>query len=93
MEIISKNRKNIANRGVVFGSMLAVDSANTAWRRDVAARLGRPARSAVGEEGTKAAFLLVQHADRDAAFQVAVLSLIERAYLRMEVRLVAVAIP
>ena len=72
--------------------MLAVDSAYTVWLRDVVARLGRPARSTVGEEGTKDAFLYVQNADRDTAYQVAGSPLLGHAYLRMEVRRVAVVI-
>jgi hypothetical protein len=34
----------------------------------------------VGSDGANAAFLLVQHADRDTAFQASVLPLLERAY-------------
>jgi len=46
-----------------------VDRANTRWLHDIVQRYGWPARSLVGEDGIAAAWLLVQHADRDPAFQ------------------------
>jgi hypothetical protein len=61
--------------------MLAVDSANTRWLRPELARLGAfPTRAQVGADGVEAAFLLVQHADHDPAFQEAALPLLERAH-------------
>ena len=60
--------------------MAAVDSVNTAWVSGVLARWGWPGRSLVGSDGANAAFLLVQHADRDTVVQVRGLSLLERAY-------------
>jgi hypothetical protein len=69
----------------VVAGMIAVDAANTAWLRGVVARQGWPTRSAVGEDGVSAAFLLVQHADRDTSFQSLVLPMLERAYRRGEV--------
>lgn len=60
--------------------VLAVDTANTTWLKGIVASRGWPGRSAVGTDGANAAFLLVQHADRDTAFQAMVLPLIERAY-------------
>lgn len=60
--------------------MLTVDTANTAWLERVVAKHGWPGRSLVGADGGNAAFLLVQHADRDTAFQARVLPLLERAY-------------
>jgi hypothetical protein len=60
--------------------VLAVDTANTAWLERVIAARGWPGRSLVGSDAANAAFLLVQHADRDTAFQARVLPLLERAY-------------
>jgi len=60
--------------------MIAVDTANTAWLETVIAKHGWPGRSVVGDDGTQAAFLIVQHADRDTAFQARVLPLLEQAY-------------
>jgi hypothetical protein len=60
--------------------MAAVDTANTAWLRSVITARGWPGRSLVGGDGAEAAFLLVQHADRDTAFQASTLPLLEKAY-------------
>jgi hypothetical protein len=62
--------------------LTAVDSLNTGWLRNVVAQRGWPDRAMVGAEGARSAFLLVQHADRDTAFQVSVLPLLEAAYRR-----------
>jgi hypothetical protein len=65
---------------VAAARVIAIDSANTAWLAAVVARHGWPGRRRVGQDGTDAAFLLVQHADRDTAFQVRTLPMLERAY-------------
>ena len=65
--------------------MLAIDTANTAWLKGVIAACGWPGRSLVGADGASAAFLLVQHADRDTAFQARVLPLLEQAYSKGDV--------
>jgi len=46
------------------------DHANTAWLKGLVAARGWPKRSEVGEAAAKSAWLLVQHADADPAFQV-----------------------
>lgn len=56
-----------------------IDSLNTAWLKGVVAERGWPKVSEVGEEGASDAWLLVQHADRDRAFQREVLGLMEAA--------------
>ena len=58
---------------------LAIDSLNTAWLKGVVAERGWPKASEVGEEGASDAWLLVQHADRDRAFQREALGLMEAA--------------
>lgn len=70
----------------VIANMLAVDSANTAWLRDAVERRGWPGRSSVGDDGAAAAFLLVQHSDRDTAFQARVLAALEAVYRSGEVQ-------
>lgn len=64
----------------LLGRMLTVDAANTRWLREVLARHGWPGRRLVGADGASAAFLLVQHADADTAFQARVLPLLEEAH-------------
>lgn len=60
------------------------DHANTAALKAIIAESGWPARSTVGKDGGKAAWLIVQHADDDPAFQIAALGLIEKAMLAGE---------
>ena len=56
-----------------------VDAENTARMKEIIAQHGWPGRSLVGEEGATDAFLLVQHADHDTAFQKACLELLRVA--------------
>lgn len=56
-----------------------VDSSNTEWLKELLQKHSWPTRSAVGPDGASAAFVLVQHADRDTAFQIAALPLITEA--------------
>jgi len=60
--------------------MAVVDAENTKWLADVVAQRGWPGRSLVGADGAEAAWVLVQHADADTAFQVRMLPFVERAY-------------
>ncbi|MGE0439027.1 MAG: DUF6624 domain-containing protein [Gemmatimonadales bacterium] len=61
-------------------SMAAVDSANLDWLRQEVRARGLPTRARVGEEGVRAATLLIQHADADPGFQAEVLPALEVAY-------------
>jgi hypothetical protein len=56
----------------------AIDRENTAWLKQVVAEHGWPTRSMVGDDGSNAAWLLVQHADADPAFQRECLDLMTR---------------
>jgi hypothetical protein len=58
----------------------AVDADNTARMKALVAGGGWPTRSRVGERGAEAAWLLVQHADADLAFQKQCLALLQRAH-------------
>jgi hypothetical protein len=53
----------------IMEELNAVDHANTARMKDIVAAHGFPGRRLVGEDGARAAWLLVQHADREVAFQ------------------------
>jgi len=46
-----------------------IDKANTEWLKDVVQKHGWPRRTLVGSDGAHDAWLLVQHADHDRAFQ------------------------
>lgn len=54
-------------------AILDIDSDNLAWLKGVVARQGFPTVAQVGKQGVADAWLLVQHADRDSAFQLQVL--------------------
>ena len=64
---------------------VARDEANTEWLKGVVAERGWPTISAVGEEASFAAWLLVQHADADPAFQLDALRLMEPLVVSGEV--------
>ncbi len=61
-----------------------LDARNTARLKAIVQAHGWPGRLMVGPEGTRAAFLLVQHADGDPAFQAMCLPLVEAAAARGE---------
>lgn len=63
----------------------AVDAKNTAWMKSVVKKKGWPGASTVGVDGADAAFLLVQHADQDPAFQAEVLKALEKALAKHDV--------
>ena len=65
--------------------MMGIDSANTTWLKGVVARQGWPGRSVVGPEASSAAFLIVQHAVQDSAFQAQALALMEKGVATGEV--------
>lgn len=58
---------------------MAVDEDNAAWLERVLDTVGWPGHSLVGEEGSHAAWLLAQHADRRPGMQRRSLSLLEAA--------------
>lgn len=68
-----------AGGGDAFKGVAPVAQANAAWLKTVIADKGWPTYSRVGHDGAKAAWLIVQHADHDPAFQAQVLPLIEHA--------------
>jgi len=53
------------------------DNQNTGWLKTKVAKGGWPRRSAVGPDAARAAWLIAQHADRDPAFQIQALRLME----------------
>lgn len=58
-------------------ALAARDHANTDWLKRMVVSQGWPMRSQVGDSAAKTAWLLVQHADADPAFQIRALRLIE----------------
>jgi len=64
--------------------MLAIDAENLPWLKGVIEAKGWPTRSTVGEQASHAAWLLVQHADKDPAFQHRCLELLTTAATKGE---------
>ncbi len=57
-----------------------IDKKSTARMKEIIAKHGWPGNALVGEDGAHTAWLLVQHADKDPAFQKQCLALLEKAY-------------
>jgi len=83
-EFAAALRSGAAPDSGLVARLSAVDAANSAWLAVVVARRGWPGRTLAGGDGADAAFLLVQHADRDTALQARVLPLLARAHARGE---------
>ena len=67
------------------GDMGSIDAVNTAEMKRIVEQHGWPTRSMVGNDGAEAAWLLVQHADRDVPFQRKCLTLMNAELDRKEV--------
>jgi uncharacterized protein DUF6624 len=87
-ELLALMEEDQAARKAAIGNMtvpslqariMEVDAKTTARMKDVIAKQGWPGKSLVGESAAHAAWLLVQHADADRAFQKQCLALIEKA--------------
>jgi hypothetical protein len=57
----------------------SVDVRNTKRMKEIVQQIGWPTKSKVGAEASQAAWLLVQHADRDVEFQIQCLKLLKEA--------------
>ena len=58
----------------------SVDEANRVRLKEIIQQHGWPMSEMVGRDGVEAAFFIVQHADRDPAFQREMLPLVEQSY-------------
>lgn len=65
---------------------ITIDADNTAFMKKVIDKHGWPGKSLVGADGAQAAFLLVQHATADPAFQKQSLALLRKAVGQGEAR-------
>jgi hypothetical protein len=77
-----------ARQAMDVKAVAAADRENLPWLRQVIADVGWPGKSLVGEDGAQAAWLLVQHADKDPAFQRRCLELLAAAAERGEATVV-----
>lgn len=83
-------RDSVFGRGTEFDSsalrwMQQVDMDNTTWLKDLVAREGWPTASKVGAEAANSAFLILQHATHDVAFQRMMLDTIALGFSRGEI--------
>lgn len=69
----------IAAGGDAWRQTTPVSEANATWLKAVIAEKGWPGMTRVGRDGAKAAWLIVQHADHDPAFQAQALALMQKA--------------
>jgi hypothetical protein len=82
-----KEDQDIRNRAVqakfadasINERMAEIDRKNTARLKAIVEAHGWPGKTLVGDDGSHAAWLLVQHADRDRDFQRRCLTLLEKA--------------
>ncbi len=81
-QLIAGMRGGITPDSAALSKLAAVDSANTEWLASMVEQHGWPDSAVVGADGASAAFLLVQHADADTAFQASVLRALEAAHRR-----------
>jgi hypothetical protein len=74
-------RSSLANAepSMLHGTVQRIDKENTEELRAIVKRFGWPGRSLVGQRGANAAWMVVQHADHDRAFQKHCLKLMEAA--------------
>ncbi|MEO8367457.1 MAG: DUF6624 domain-containing protein [Pseudoxanthomonas sp.] len=80
-ELLEMERKDQSARSgdlarpQIWASIAGIDAANLARLKQIIAEHGFPDSASVGGDGFSAAWLLVQHADRDPAFQQKMLEL------------------
>ena len=67
--------ERVVYEGILLRALNERDQTNTAWLATKVADQGWPTRSKVGDKASGAAWLLVQHADADPAFQLTALRL------------------
>lgn len=67
--------ERVIYEGILLRALEERDQTNTRWLADKVAAHGWPSRLSVGDAASGSAWLLVQHADADPAFQLAALRL------------------
>lgn len=83
--LVARMQSGASFDSTLTARMAAIDSANTTWLKGVVEHRGWPCRSMVGKEASEAAFLIVQHAVQDSAFQATALALMEKGVAAGEV--------
>jgi hypothetical protein len=78
VELMQKS-KNVDPNQPAIKKVMEIDRQNTAWLKEIVEKRGWPGKTLVGNGGAHAAWLLVQHADHDVAFQKKCLDLLKAA--------------
>lgn len=76
-EARTRDFKGLEENKQMAADMQRIDAANTLRLHEIVEEFGWPTISMVGEDGAKAAWLLIQHADHDVDFQAKCLGLME----------------
>lgn len=79
VELSQKGKEKTSKFEKVTQTLVAIDRKNTARMWEITKQYGWPTIEAVGKRASNAAWLVVQHADRDPVFQKYCLSLLESA--------------
>lgn len=77
--------ERIVYEGIILRALDERDQANTAWLAAKVAQQGWPGRAMVGDQASGAAWLLVQHADANPAFQLNALRLMAPLAIKEDV--------
>jgi len=85
IELMQKGQKPGSPPPAEFKLVEEIDTANTQRLKEIVAKRGWPGVSLVGKDGASAAWLLVQHADRDREFQKKCLGLMKELLPKGEV--------
>lgn len=83
MELMQKSKIVDPNQPAVK-KMMEIDRQNTSWLKEIVEKHGWPGKTLVGQDGAHSAWLLVQHADQDVAFQKKCLDLLKVAVKEKE---------
>ncbi len=83
MELMQKSKIADPNQPAVK-KMMEIDRQNTTWLKEIVEKHGWPGKTLVGKDGAHSAWLLVQHADQDVAFQKKCLDLLKMAVKEKE---------
>ncbi|MEN1706204.1 MAG: DUF6624 domain-containing protein [Planctomycetota bacterium] len=76
MELAQSGERDPAKMMPLAMEMMQTDAKHTARMKEIVEEHGWPKKSLVGKDGAAAAWILVQHADRDVSFQAKCLELI-----------------
>ncbi len=78
-KMIQKGKRGTEKFKKLVYKLIDIDRSNTARMQEIVAQYGWPTYDKVGRRGSNAAWILVQHADRNPVFQIQCLPLLKAA--------------